>query len=187
MQELYRTLSPVTLFSAKASAGYPNKNSSNEKIESPRGTMGRGKMQKRALSSLFPLPIVPRSLSVSLSPVLPTIPRGLCGGERPCHDRQWSSKRLPTFYSHVMYGWQFLPAPMYVTFGRLGGRKIKVRRYQFIVVVVSFFVFAILIREWSKSPTKCEFQVLHIFLLTCEWHLFRVKTAIQRWSQQCKT
>ena len=139
MQELYRTLSPVTLSSAKASAGYPNKNSNNEKIESPRGTMGRGKMRKRALSSLFPLPIVPRAHSVSLSPVLPTIQRGLCGGEAPCHDRQWSSKRLPTFYSHVMYGWQFLPAPMYVTFGRLGGRKIKVRRYQFIVVAVFFF------------------------------------------------
>ena len=138
MQELYRTLSPVTLSSAKASAWYPNKNSNNEKIESPRGTMGRGKMRKRGLSSLFPLPIVPRAHSVSLSPVLPTIQRGLCGGEAPCHDRQWSSKRLPTFYSHVMYGWQFLPAPMYVTFGPLGGRKIKVRRYQFIVVVVFF-------------------------------------------------
>ena len=125
MQELYRTLSPVTLSSAKASAGYPNKNSNNE-------------MQKRALSSLFPLPIVPCAHSVSLSPVLPTIQRGLCGGERPCHDRQWSSKRLPTFYSHVMYGWQFLPTSMYVTVGRLGGRKIKVRRYQFIVVVVFF-------------------------------------------------
>ena len=67
MQELYRTLSPVTLYSAKASAGYPNKNSNNEKIESPRGTMGRGKMRKRGLSSLFPLPIVPRAHSVSLS------------------------------------------------------------------------------------------------------------------------
>ena len=132
MQELYRTLSPVTLSSVKASAGYPNKNSNNEKIESPRGTMGRGKMRKRGPSSLFPLPIVPRAHSVSLSPVLPTIQRGLCGGEALCHDRQWSSKRLPTFYSHVMYGWQFLPAPMYVTVGRLGGRKIKVRRYQFI-------------------------------------------------------
>ena len=28
---------------------------------------------------------------------------------------------------------------MYVTVGRLGGRKIKVRRYQFIVVVVVVF------------------------------------------------
>ena len=80
MQELYRTLSPVTLSSAKASAGYPNKNSNNEKIESPRGTMGRGRMRKRGLSSLFPLPIVPRAHSVSLSPVLPTIQRGVCGG-----------------------------------------------------------------------------------------------------------
>ena len=30
----------------------------------------------------FPLPIVPRALSFSLSPALPTIQRGLCEGER---------------------------------------------------------------------------------------------------------
>ena len=40
--------------------------------------MGRG---KRRELFLFPLPIVPRALSFSLSPVLPTIQRGLYGGE----------------------------------------------------------------------------------------------------------
>ena len=39
------------------------KRSNNRKIESARGTMGRGK--RRELSSLFPLPIVPRSFSFS--------------------------------------------------------------------------------------------------------------------------
>ena len=39
------------------------KKSNNRKIESARGTMGRGK--RRELSSLFPLPIVPRSFSFS--------------------------------------------------------------------------------------------------------------------------
>ena len=33
----------VTLPPAEAPAGYPNKNSNNKKIESARGTMGRGK------------------------------------------------------------------------------------------------------------------------------------------------
>ena len=40
--------------------------------------MGRAKRRELLL---FPLPIVPRALSFSLSPVLPTIQRGLCEGE----------------------------------------------------------------------------------------------------------
>ena len=57
--------------------GIPIKISIIEKIESARGTMGTS-----------PLPIVPRALSFSFSPAssqhksLPTIQRGLCGGER---------------------------------------------------------------------------------------------------------
>ena len=61
-------------------ARHPNKNSNNQKIESARGTMGRGK--RRSFSSLFPLPIVPSALSFSFSPNLPTTQSGLCGGER---------------------------------------------------------------------------------------------------------
>ena len=136
MQELYRTLSPVTLSSAKASAGYPSKNSNNEKIESARGTIERGKKRERGLASLFPLPIVPHSLSVSLSPVLPTIQRGLCGGERPCHDT--IDNDLANDYLLFTVRWftadNFCPPRfLYVTVGRSGGSKIKVRRYQFIV------------------------------------------------------
>ena len=66
------------LSSAEAPARHPNKNSNNRQIESARGTMGRGKRRELLL---FPLPTVPRALSFSLSPVLPTIQRGLCRGE----------------------------------------------------------------------------------------------------------
>ena len=52
------------LFSAEAPVGYPNKNSNFRKVESARGTVGRGKTSLL----LFPLPIVPRALSFSLSP-----------------------------------------------------------------------------------------------------------------------
>ena len=48
------------LSSAKVPAGYPHQNKIIEKIESARGTMGRGK-----------LPIVPRALSCSFSPASP--------------------------------------------------------------------------------------------------------------------
>ena len=124
--------------------------------------MGRGKKRERGLASLFPLPIVPHSLSVSLSPVLPTIQRGLCGGERPCHDT--IDNDLANDYLLFTVRWftadNFCPPRfLYVTVGRSGSSKIKVRRYQFIV----FFNFTILIRQWSKSPTKCEFQLLLIF------------------------
>ena len=85
------------LSSAEAPAGYPNKNSNNRKIESARGTIGRGKrreplpynafkmapdFRERLELGFFPLPIIPRALSFSLSPALPTIQRGLCEGER---------------------------------------------------------------------------------------------------------
>jgi len=57
----------LILFSKRGlSAGYPNKNSNNGKIES---------------ASLFPLPIMPSVLSF-LFPSLPTRQRGLCGGDR---------------------------------------------------------------------------------------------------------
>ena len=54
---------PLSSACAEASTGYSGKNSNNRKIESARGMMGRGK--RRELSSLFPLPIVPRSFSFS--------------------------------------------------------------------------------------------------------------------------
>ena len=54
---------PLSSTCTEASTGYSGKNSNNRKIESARGMMGRGK--RRELSSLFPLPIVPRSFSFS--------------------------------------------------------------------------------------------------------------------------
>ena len=54
---------PLSSACAEASAGYFSENSNNRKIESARGTMGRGK--RRELSSLFPFPIVPRAFSFS--------------------------------------------------------------------------------------------------------------------------
>ena len=55
--------------------------------ESARGTMGRGKREDRPR---FPLPIVPRALSIfSIIDILMGIPSGsLCGGERCCGDFQ---------------------------------------------------------------------------------------------------
>ena len=58
---------PHPLSSAEAPAGYPNKNSNNEKIESARGTREEGKGGKTPVFSL-PLPIVPPALSFSFSP-----------------------------------------------------------------------------------------------------------------------
>ena len=57
-----------SLSSAEAPAGYPHQNKIIEKIESARGTMGRGKHR------------APRALFFFL-PSLPTTQRGLCGGE----------------------------------------------------------------------------------------------------------
>ena len=55
---------PLSSTCTEASTGYSSKKkSNNRKIESARGTMGRGK--RRELSSLFPLPIAPRSFSFS--------------------------------------------------------------------------------------------------------------------------
>ena len=44
---------PLALSSAEAPAGDPNKNSNNPKIESARGTMGRGKKREASLLSLL--------------------------------------------------------------------------------------------------------------------------------------
>ena len=66
------------VFSAQVPAGYPNKNSNNQKIESARGTMGGG---KNLASSLSPSHCPPRAFFFPFSS-LPTIQRGLCGGER---------------------------------------------------------------------------------------------------------
>ena len=73
-------IEPITasLSSAESPARYPYKNSNNRKIESARGTMGRGK-RRGGLSSFFPLPIAPRALSFFL-PSLLTTQGGLCGG-----------------------------------------------------------------------------------------------------------
>ena len=65
--DVYLVLSPLQ----RLPLGIPPK-----KIESERGTMGRGKRLP-----LFLLPIVPCPLSFSLFWALPTIQRGLCGGE----------------------------------------------------------------------------------------------------------
>ena len=56
----------LSLSWAEASARYPNKNNNNWKIDSARGTMGRG--EKWASLPLFSLPIVPARFLFSLSP-----------------------------------------------------------------------------------------------------------------------
>ena len=69
--------------------GIPIKISIIDKNRKRAGNDGKRETAGAAgLSSLFPLPIVPRALSFSFSPAspqhksLPTIQRGLCGGER---------------------------------------------------------------------------------------------------------
>ena len=67
----------ISLSSAEAPAGDPHQNINNRKNRKRAGDDGN-----------FPIPIVPRALSFSFSPAssqhksLPTIQRGLCGGER---------------------------------------------------------------------------------------------------------
>ena len=70
-----------TLSSAEAPAGYPNKNSNNGKIESPRGTMGRGKRREPLFSRCFPFPSCPARF-LFVSPSFPATQRGLCGEDR---------------------------------------------------------------------------------------------------------
>ena len=70
---------PHPLPSAEAPAGYANKNSNNEKIESARGTREEGKGGKRPLFSLSPSHRALRAFFFFL-PSLPTTQKGLCGG-----------------------------------------------------------------------------------------------------------
>ena len=71
------------LFSAEAPLGIPNENSNKRQKTRAQGTVGRG--------YLFPLPVVPRSLSFS---PLPMTRGGLCGGERDktetCRSRKYT-------------------------------------------------------------------------------------------------
>ena len=71
---------PHPLSSAEAPAGYPNKNSNNEKIESARGTREEGKGGKTPVFSLSPSHRAPRAFFFFL-PSLPTTQKGLCGRE----------------------------------------------------------------------------------------------------------
>ena len=73
-------LPTATLSSAEAPAGYPHQNikiSIIEKIESARGTMGRGKRLSFPFSPASPQLKEPPHNTKSL----PTTQRGLCGGE----------------------------------------------------------------------------------------------------------
>ena len=77
-------LYPPVLSSAEAPAGFPNKNSNNRKIESARGTMGRGKRRERS----FPFPSCPaRSLFLSPQP--------------PYYTKRPLRKREPSLYPQV--------------------------------------------------------------------------------------
>ena len=67
---------PHPLPSAEAPAGYPNKHSNNEKIESARGTREERKGGKRPLFSLSPSHRAPRAFFFFL-PILPTTQKGL--------------------------------------------------------------------------------------------------------------
>ena len=87
-------IEPITasLSSAEAPARYPYKNSNNRKIESARGTMGRGK-RRGGLSPFFPFPSSPARFLFFL-PSLLTTQGGLCGGDSYCFykRKQWGSK-----------------------------------------------------------------------------------------------
>ena len=71
---------PHPLTSAEAPAGYPPKNSNNERIESARGMREEGKGAKRPLFSLSPPHGAPRAFFFFL-PSLPTRQKGLYAGE----------------------------------------------------------------------------------------------------------
>ena len=119
----------------KGSRWVSQQNSNNGKIQSVRGTMGRGKSGSEAFLLSFPFPSSPARF---LFPSLQSSLRYKEASGEP------SSKRLPTFYSHVIYGWQGPTVSIHCLF-------------------VFFFIFAILIRQWSKSLTKCAFQLLSYF------------------------
>ena len=74
---------------AEAAAGYSNKDGSIKKKKKKKKKTGEramddGKKENVGASlPLFPLPIVPRALSLSPVPSLPTTRRGFCKGEGP--------------------------------------------------------------------------------------------------------
>ena len=89
----------VSLSSAEAPAGYPHQNikiSIIEKIESARGTMGRGKRRELSLFSLPPSHRAPRALFFFL-PSLPTTQRA-----SPQHKEASAEERAAVFYEKQM-------------------------------------------------------------------------------------
>ena len=135
MQGLYRTLSPVTLSSAKDPAGYPDKNSNNRKIESAQGTMGRGKSGSEAFLLSFPFPSSPaRFLFLSLQSSLQ-------------YQEASAEERGPVMIDNDL-------ANDYLLFTVMWFTAEKVRRYKFIVCL---FVFLSLpykyARDWNHPPS----------------------------------
>ena len=121
MQGLYRTLSPVTLSSAKDPAGYPDKNSNNRKIESAQGTMGRGKSGSEAFLLSFPFPSSPaRFLFLSLQSSLQ-------------YQEASAEERGPVMIDNDLANDHLLFTVMWFT-------AEKVRRYKFIVCLFFFYL-----------------------------------------------
>ena len=94
----------------KLPLGIPIKISIIEKIESARGTMGRGK-RREPLFSLPPSHRAPRALFFFL-PSLPTTQkpykRGLCGGESTYTAIKAFFKQLPWVPVSCQFYWQFI-------------------------------------------------------------------------------
>lgn len=85
----------LSLSCAEAFARYPNKNNNNWKIDSARGTMGRG--EKWAWLPLFSLPIIPRALSFFPLASLPKTQRGLWGS----FPETWNDPRRDGYISYL--------------------------------------------------------------------------------------
>ena len=125
MQGLYRTLRPVSLSSAKAPAGYPNKIATIEKYQACGKRWEEGKCGSEAFLLSFPFPSFPARF------LFPSLQSSLQYQEASAEERG------PVMIDNDL-------ANDYLLFTVMWFTAEKVRRYQFIVCLfVFFFIFAI--------------------------------------------